>query len=101
MKNGGDNLLSMSAKTSAGDVNILAELKVNGSQLQLDGFTIYPANGNIAKGSILKDIFSVKSEIINAAKENGFTEIRITGTRVPNSSSANPGKSIDLVIPVK
>jgi len=101
ISNGGDNLLSTSVKTGAGDVNILAEVKVNGSQLHLDSFTVYGANGDVAKGSILKDVLSAKSDIIQAAKENGFKEIRITAERVPNSTSANPGKQIDLIIPVK
>ena len=41
-----------------------------------------------------------KSSLIQAASENEFTEIRIVAERVLKSFSANPGRLIDLVIPV-
>lgn len=41
---------------------------------------------------LLKDFLAGKAELREMAAEQGFEKLRITGIRVINSSSANPGK---------
>lgn len=101
IKNGGDNLLVSQVMTEGGALDIMAEVKINGNQLHLDSLTIYGANGDIAKNTILKDLYAAKSNLTQAAIENGFSEIRITAIRVPSSTSINPGRAIDRIFPAK
>ncbi|PLC40593.1 adhesin [Ralstonia pickettii] len=100
IKSGGDNLFSTEISTVAGKINVAAEVSANGTVLKLSDIAIYGANGDVTAGSIVKNIISGKADLIQAARDNGFTSIQITGVRVPNSSSANPGKVIDLTIPI-
>lgn len=59
---------------------------------------MYNSAGGSLENEILGTVLNNKTELINAAKDLGYDKLRITGDRVPNSSSASPGKSIDLTL---
>jgi len=101
IRNGGDNWFDSTLKTSAGDINIAAEIKVNGTTLELSEFSVYGASGDVSRGTLMREMLASRAQLMQVARENGFTELRITGHRVANSSSAYPGKEIDWVIPLK
>ena len=66
--------------------------------LHLKDIAVYPANavGNENKNKVGKGMFSMFRDLMGWAKEKGFKKIRITGKRVDSSSSAKPGKDIDI-----
>lgn len=78
---------------------MLAEkvIEDGGKTLHLKDAVIYSRDGRRLRG-LLREALAGKSKIMLMAKEQGFEKLRITGTRVMNSSSSNPGKFIDAVI---
>jgi RHS repeat-associated protein len=92
------DLFETSFKAPAGNVQVLAEVEVNGSQLVLKDVAIYGENGSMVNQIGAKDLVALKNQVIQKATAEGFTSVRITGTRVAGSSSAAPGKAIDITI---
>jgi hypothetical protein len=43
-------------------------------------------------------MLELRSQLKAGAKEAGFETLTLKGVRVPKSSSANPGKKIDMTI---
>jgi hypothetical protein len=76
-------------------VGLLAEVVITGNILHLKDVTMY---GQRPLRGILYELLQAKTQLINEAKAAGFAFLRMTGQRVPGSSSANPGKMIDLLI---
>jgi hypothetical protein len=50
---------------------------------------------------LLRELLQAQTQLINEAKVAGFDTLRITGRWVPGSSSAHPGKAIDVTIDLK
>jgi len=84
---------------SSGSIDFLAEkvIEKDGS-LHLKDIAVYPANavGNENKNKVGKGMFGMLRDLMGWAKDKGFKKIRITGKRVDSSSSAKPGKDIDI-----
>ena len=86
-------------KINVNDIEVegMAEIDIDGDTLILKDIAIY-ANGGDVKGQIgVKNIMAWVKEVMQKAKEEGFSKLRIKGKRVQNSSSANPGHFIDMI----
>ena len=93
------DLFEYTFDTVKGKVGFLAEVERSGDVLHLKDIVVYGAGGQkIGKGEVLKDVLRQRAYLSNKAKEMGFKRLRITGNRVESSSSANPGKVIDIEI---
>ncbi|WP_256972525.1 polymorphic toxin-type HINT domain-containing protein [Saccharibacillus sp. O23] len=91
---------SVMSKTGL-NIKGMAEVHIEGSTITLKDLAIYPDGviDNSAKNNIgPREIIAWKNQVSNLAKNQGFSRLRITGSRAENSSSANPGKGIDLNI---
>ena len=84
---------------NSGGIDFLAE-KVVGKDgsLHLKDIAIYPSNavGNESKNKVGKGMIGMLRDLMGWAKDKGYNKIRITGKRVDSSSSAKPGKDIDI-----
>jgi hypothetical protein len=92
------DLYETSISSSAGNVGILAEVGVDGSQLTLSDVTIYGESGDLVNEVGPGQFLVLRNQIAQQAAAEGFDSLRITGVRVAGSSSSAPGKSIDVVI---
>jgi hypothetical protein len=82
--------------TAKGPVDFLAEVAVEGDTLTLKDVAIYNRESGAYTG-VLRDVLAARRQIIDDAKGWGFKTLEIRGIRVPNTStSANPGKIVDL-----
>jgi hypothetical protein len=81
--------------TSKGPVGILSEVIITDKVLHLQDVVIY---GQGQLSGLLRELLQAKTQLIHAAKVAGFDTLRITGRRVPGSSSAHPGRAIDVTI---
>lgn len=87
-------LYERSFETPAGRVDVLAEIVVNGSRIELRDIAVYPHDVKrltIAPEELLGWVRLAIEEFINA----GFTELRVTGTRL---SGIRRGRRVDVVI---
>jgi uncharacterized protein YukE len=81
---------------SAGNVGILAEVETNGEDLTLKDVAIYSDQGTVRNQVGIRDFLRALEQAKSEARAQGFKRLFIRGVRVPGSSSANPGKIIDL-----
>ena len=88
-------LFEWTIHTSKGPVGVLVEVVITDKVLHLQDVTIY---GQGQLSGLLGELLQAKTQLIDAAKVAGFDTLRITGRRVPGSSSARPGKIIDVTI---
>jgi hypothetical protein len=91
-------LYETTISTSAGNVGVLAEVGVDGSQLTLSDVTIYGESGDLVNEVGPGQFLALRNAIVQEAASEGFDSLRITGTRVASSSSSAPGKIINIVI---
>ena len=86
--------------TKYGIVDFLADIELLEKRtiLHVKDVIIYPRSQTALKGLISREMFKLRSEIIDAARQLGFKGIRITGQRAEHSTSANPGHSVDIFI---
>ena len=82
-------------QTSKGPVGMLAEVVVVGKLLHLKDVVIY---GQGQLSGLLRELLQAKAQLINQARAAGFETLRLSGQRVVSSSSANPGKVVDVII---
>lgn len=94
---GGLNLQAVTVETSLGPVDVMYDLQVEGDTLHLKDLIVYPRTAEPMSG-VLRELLAARSQIAAYAREAGFVKLRITGHRTLSSSSANPGKSIDVTI---
>ena len=85
-------------QTRVGDVEVLAEVSVNGRALTLSDVAIYGADGPLVNQVQASTFIGVRNALATEAAEAGFDTLRIQGIRGSGSSSANPGAVIDRVI---
>ena len=83
--------------TSAGNVGVLAETGVSGSELSLTDLTIYGENGSMVNAVGASQWLALRTAIRRQAAAEGFTTLRISGTRVAGSSGL-PGHVFDTTI---
>lgn len=88
-------LFERTIHTSKGPVGMLAEVVITGKILHLQDVVIY---GQGQLSGLLHELLQAKTQLVNEAKVAGFDTLRMTGRRVPGSSSARPGKAIDVTI---
>jgi len=88
-------LFERTFQTPKGPVSILAEVEISGNTLHLKDMVVY---GKEPLSGLLKNVVAARRQLINEAISLGFSRLRITGHRVPSSSSANPGHIIDVII---
>lgn len=98
-----EGLFQGSITTEAGEVGMLAETVTEnaGQTLHLKDIAIYGVNNQgkaMQGGEVGSQIFQGLKSLKEWAKGQGFKELRLTGERVANSSSANPGMKIDKII---
>jgi len=90
-------LLERTFNTPKGPVDMLAEIVVEGDRLTLKDIAVY-GRGSEPLTGLTKDVLAARSELISEAKRLGFKQLRITGTRGLSSSSASPGKRVNIII---
>jgi hypothetical protein len=91
------DLFEWTFETSKGPVDMLAEVVVEGVTIHLKDVTIFPRTAKPLTG-LLREVLGARSQLAGEMRELGFERLRITGKRVATSSSANPGKEIDITI---
>jgi len=82
-------------QTSKGPVGMLAEVVIVGKHLHLKDVVIY---GQEQLSGLLRELLQAKTRLIHQARAAGFETLRLSGQRVAGSSSANPGKGVDIII---
>jgi hypothetical protein len=90
-------LLERTFETPKGFVDFLAETVIEGDTLHLKDVVVYGRGPSNLTG-LTREALAARTRLINEAKGWGFRTLRITGHRLPSSSSANPGHMIDLRI---
>lgn len=100
---GADNLLGAAFKNSDGiEIGFLAEkgISKDGKTLSLSDVVMYglDAKGNELKNKIGSTVLGYRDAIAKWAKSQGFETLNISGTRAAGSSSAKPGKQVNLTI---
>jgi hypothetical protein len=90
-------LFERTLTTSAGPVDVLAEVEVSGNTLLLRDIAIYGRGPQPLTG-ITRDLFAARTELIEEVRAMGFDTLRITGQRTIGSTSASPGKVVDVVV---
>ena len=88
-------LFERTIHTSKGPVGMLAEVVITGKVLHLQDAVIY---GQGQLSGLLRELLQAKTPLIHAAQAAEFDTLRISGQLVPGSSSAHPGKAIDVTI---
>lgn len=87
-------LYERSFDTSAGPIDVLAEISVSGRLIELRDIVVYPRQTtplSVAPGELLTWARLALHELADA----GFNELRVTGTRL---TGATPGRRLDLTI---
>src|SRR4051794_9628725 len=93
----GDNLLDLILTTPRGEIGILMELRERGPVLHVEGLTVYSTEVREVRG-IESSLLRAKSEFCAAAAAAGFSRLTIRAERVARSSSAKPGKRIEITV---
>ena len=83
--------------TSQGPIDVLYDLQIEGKTLHLKDIVIYPRQAQPLKG-VLRELLAARAQIARYAQEAGYDKLKITGFRTLQSTSAKPGKVIDVTI---
>ena len=83
--------------TPRGPVDFLAEVVIEGAMLILKDIVVYSHSG-LPETGLAREAFAARTQIIREAKAWGFATLRLTGLRVPSSSSGNPGHPVDVSV---
>jgi len=89
------DLFELKIETRKGAIDMLVEIVIEEETLHLKDIVIYPE----AKGALSgldKDILKTRTKLIETARKLGFKKLKITGYRHPKSTSAKPGKKINI-----
>ena len=92
------------ARGSDHTVEFLGELDITDGVMTVSEIAVFPigAEGNEAKNKVGQGSMVRMLRILEGfAKKEGASKLRITGTRVENSSSANPGHAVDIIRDIK
>jgi hypothetical protein len=102
-KSGKVNLPVITFQTSRGAIDILYDLQTDGRTLHLKDIVIFPRKAQPLRGvvrEVVRELLAARSGLAEYAKELGFDKVRITGYRTLQSSSANPGKKVDVTVKI-
>jgi hypothetical protein len=91
------DLFERTFQTAKGPVDLLAEIVVESDTLILKDVVVYGRAQSKLTG-LTKEALAARTQLIEEAKELGFKKLKITGQRVPSSSSGNPGHAIDITV---
>ncbi len=86
--------------TRKGRVEILAEVSIEGETLHLRDVTVY-GHGTKPLTGLTREMLAAKTRLLMDARNDGFSSLRITAERAATSSSAKPGKKIDLTFSLR
>ncbi len=87
-------LFERTLDTSVGSIDVLAEVVIDGSTIELRDIAVYPrasARLTVPAPELLRQIRSTLQDLADA----GFDRARITGTRLSGSA---PGRTLDITI---
>lgn len=96
--NAGQLFESKFSSKSGLNLGALAEVAVDGKKLILKDFAIYAEGSEVKNAVGAKEFIQWKNLIVDMAKNDGYETLELQGVRVTNSTSANPGKSINQII---
>jgi hypothetical protein len=88
------DLWERSFETTSGVVDVLAEVVVDGSRVELRDVAVYPRAQPRLSVPVAEVAHWLKA-VAAEAREAGFDELRFTGTRM---SGATPGRRVDVTI---
>jgi hypothetical protein len=91
------DLQVVTLQTAKGPVDVLFYLRPEGDTLHVKDLAIY-SQTEAALSGVLRDLLAARTQLMAYAKEVGFAKLQITGSRTLGSSSANPGKVVDVTI---
>ena len=94
---GEDDFLELEIPTPKGSVDLLAEVIVHNDTLHIKDIVIFGRSKKPLTG-LVKTFFMLKTQFVEAARKMGFKKLRITGMRTEKSTSASPGKEIDIIV---
>jgi hypothetical protein len=89
------DLFELKIETRKGPVDILAEIVIEGDTLHLKDIVVY-AEAKKPLSGLEKEILKTRTRLIETARKLGFKKLKMTGTRHPKSTSAKPGKKINI-----
>jgi hypothetical protein len=78
----------------------MCEVREEGAVLHLKDVIVYSRLAGGLKG-VLKEMLAARTELKRYAAAMGFVTLKISGYRTEQSSSAHPGKTIDLTIDLR
>jgi hypothetical protein len=93
------DLFERTIYTSKGPIDMLAEVVIQGDAIHLKDVTIFPRAAEPLTG-LNREILAARTQLINEIRTQEFKQLRITGKRLATSSSAFPGKEIDVTLDV-
>ena len=97
----GSEMVEFSFRTTAGIVDFLAELSLDGDTVVFTDVCIYPReSSNIRPGQILAEVPRQKRLLVETIHRLGWHAVRMSGPRADNSSSAHIGKNVRLATKV-
>lgn len=91
------DLFERTFQTAKGPVDLLAEIVVEGDTLILKDVVVFGRSASNLTG-LTKEALAARTQLVEEARALGFKKLRITGQRVPSSSSGNPGHIIDITV---
>ena len=73
----------------------MAEIVIDGRNLHLRDLIVYAAGPEPLSG-LTPELLAARRHLKEEARRAGFQTLRITGWRTAGSTSANPGKRVDI-----
>lgn len=89
------DLFELRIETRKGPVDMLAEIVIEGETLHLRDIVVY-AEAKKPLSGLEKEILRTRTQLIETARKLGFKKLRMTGIRHPKSTSAKPGKKVNI-----
>jgi hypothetical protein len=86
---------SRTIRTPKGLIGFTAETVIEGKKLTLKNLGVF-STGHEPKTGLTRYLLAARTKIMEYAKAQGFSHIRIMGQRTPQGTSAKPGKLVDL-----
>ncbi|MDM8522301.1 hypothetical protein QUF80_02925 [Desulfococcaceae bacterium HSG8] len=92
-----EDILELEITTSKGTVDLLAEIIIDSNTLHVRDIAIY-GRDEVPLTGLSKTFLVLRTQFVKAARKMGFRKLRITGERAKRSTSASPGKEIDITV---
>ena len=94
-------LYEQSIEVNGIKIDALAEVEIEGKKLILKDLAVYSNQGNIPNQIGASEFVKWLNSIKHQAQSDGFEELYIRGKRAQNSTSATPGKEINISFKLK